>query len=125
MINYNIKLTIIINIHILLIIIYILITNKLKKRLLKKVHRNEDIVNSYLIQGISNVDTIKGSHLEKRFIDKFSINYKLFQESIYSYNNLIEIEPLIKTLINDFPPVHSANSASDICTSSLFFILRL
>ena len=102
MINYNIKLTIIINIHILLIIIYILITNKLKKRLLKKVHRNEDIVNSYLIQGISNVDTIKGSHLEKRFIDKFSINYKLFQESIYSYNNLIEIELLIKTLINDF-----------------------
>ena len=101
MISYNIQLTIIINTHILVIILYITITNKYKKKLIKKVHKNEDIINSYLIQGISNVDTIKGSHLEKRFIDKFSINYKIFQESIYKYNDILEIEKFIKALLND------------------------
>ena len=34
-------------------------------------------------------------------IDKFSINYKLFQESIYNYNNLLELESLTKSIIND------------------------
>ena len=102
MFNYNIKLTLIINIHIIIIIIYLVITNKYKKKIIKRVHKKEDLVNSYLIQGISNVDTIKGSHLEKRFIDKFNINYKSFQDAVYNYNNLVEIESFIKTLINDF-----------------------
>ena len=101
MMKFNIKLTLIININILIIIIFIILSSKYKKRRIKKVHRNEDIINSYLIQGISNVDTIKGSHLEKRMIDKFSINYKLFQESIYNYNNLLELESLTKSIIND------------------------
>ena len=57
-----------------LILIFIL---KRKKRYIKSVKKNEDIINSYIIQGISNVDTIKGSHLEKRLIDKFNINYKV------------------------------------------------
>lgn len=101
MLNYNIKLTLIINIHIMIIIIYIVITSKHKKKIIKRLHHHKDIVNSYLIQGISNVDTIKGSHLEKRFIDKFSLNYKMFQDSLYNYNIIIERENFIKTMIND------------------------
>ena len=34
-------------------------------------------------------------------IDKFSVNYKSFQESIYSFNNISEIENLIKSIVND------------------------
>ena len=101
MLKFNIKLTLIINIHILVIIIYIILSNKYKKKLIKKVHRNEDVINSYLIQGVSNVDTIKGSHLEKRMIDKFKFKYKIFQESVYDYNNLLEMENFIKSVIND------------------------
>ena len=68
---------------------------------MKKTKGNEDLINSYLIQGISNVDTIKGSHLEKRFIDKFEINYKSFQENIYHYINLMELENTIKNNLKD------------------------
>lgn len=101
MLKFNIKLTLIINIYILIIVIYIILSNKYKKKIIKKVRKNEDIINSYLIQGISNVDTIKGSHLEKRMIDKFKLNYKSFQEAVYNYNNLLEIENTFKTGIND------------------------
>lgn len=101
MLEFNIKLTLIININILIIIIYIILSSKYKKKMIKKIHKNEDIINSYLIQGISNVDTIKGSHLEKRMIDKFNINYNAFQESIYNYNNFLEIENFTKSTIND------------------------
>ena len=101
MIKYNAYLTLIINIHIIIIIIYIVLTRKYKKKIIKQMKKKEDIVNSYLIQGISNVDTIKGSHLEKRFIDKFSINYKSYQEVIYRYNNLMEIENSINSIIKN------------------------
>ena len=100
--KYNSQLTLIVNIHIVIIVIYILMRNKKKRIIIKKIHKNEDTINSYLIQGISNVDTIKGSHLEKRFIDKFKISYKTFQESIYNYNNFFELEILSKNTIHDF-----------------------
>lgn len=100
--KYNYYLTLIINLHIIIIIFYIFIKNKKKRIILKRIHKNEDIINSYLIQGISNVDTIKGSHLEKRFIDKFKLSYKSFQESIYSYSNFFELEILSKNIIHDF-----------------------
>ena len=101
MINYNYKLTIIINIHIVLIIISLIIINRYKKKALRKIKRNEDIINSYLIQGISNVDTIKGSHLEKRFIDKFYLRSKKYQETIYDYKELVDKETFIKGLLTD------------------------
>lgn len=76
-------------------------TRKLKKSLSKL----EDNINSSLIEGISNVDTIKGSHLEKRLIDKFSLKYKSFLEHIYSYNFNLELYNYIKNNLNDFMTV--------------------
>ena len=99
--RYNLYLSIIVNIHIILIVFYLIITNKQKEKMIKRLKKKEDLINSYIIQGISNVDTIKGSHLEKRFIDKFSINYKSFQESVYTYKNIIELDNLIKNIIKD------------------------
>ena len=66
------------------------------KKKYRKLKQNEDILNSYLIQGISNVDTIKGSHLEKRFIDKFSLRCRKYQEKIYDYKSLVDKEIFIK-----------------------------
>lgn len=102
MFKYNIKLTIISNISLFLIMIYILITNKRKRTNIKKYKSSEEIVNTYLIQGINNVDTIKGSHLEKRLIDKFKLNFKTLAERTYEYINFMERESFIKNSIKDF-----------------------
>lgn len=101
MFQYNKSLTIIINAILLMIGILTIISSKIKRKQMKSTKGKEDIINSYLIQGISNVDTIKGSHLEKRLIDKFEINYKSFQENIYHYINLIELENTIKNNLKD------------------------
>jgi ATP-binding cassette subfamily B protein len=100
--KYAKNLTLIVLSPYLLIIIYTVLTSKKKKKILVNLSHNEDNINSYLIQGISNVDTIKGSHLEKRIIDKFQLTYKSFQEAIYKYNLFIEISSFIKNNINDF-----------------------
>ena len=79
-----------------MILICIFGNNPLKRKRIKQFKSKEDLINSYIVQGISNVDTVKGSHLEKRLIDKFELNYKSYQESIYQYENQIEIENYIK-----------------------------
>ncbi len=87
--------------------IYILITGilwffvKKKKKMIKEISSGQDTINSYIIQGISNVDTMKGSHLEKRMIDKFQLNYKSFLEKIYNYSLWNEIYYFIKNNGND------------------------
>ena len=101
MFQYSKKLTILINSFLLIMTLYTFFISNKKRKRIKKAKRGEDLINSYLIQGISNVDTIKGSHLEKRFIDKFEINYKSFQESIYSYLNVLRFESFIKNNIKD------------------------
>ena len=101
MLRYNIKLTLIINALLIIIMIYILLTKNKRKKLIKNYKINEEIVNSYLIQGINNVDTIKGSHLEKRLIDKFKLTYKNLSEKSYEYISFIERENQVKTNIKD------------------------
>lgn len=65
MFKYNTELTLIsLGIYIILFILTILLTPK-KKKHIKQLSKQEDIINTYLIEGVSNVDTIKGSHLEK------------------------------------------------------------
>ena len=102
MYKYSRRITILIFIPLIILFISNLFINKRKKKYIKKISSNQDTINSYLIQGISNVDTIKGSHLEKRMIDKFNIKYKIFQNSIYNYNFLIEIYSFIKNNLYDF-----------------------
>ena len=75
--------------------------SKSKKKKMRKIKVAEDVINSYIIQGISNVDTVKGSHIEKRLIDKFELNYQSFQESIYQYYNKIEWENYLRSNIKD------------------------
>lgn len=102
---------------IILIISFSFVTKK--KKIQKKVSRKEDIINSCLIEGISNVDTIKGSHLEKRLIDKFSLKYKSFLETIYKYNSHLELYNYLKSNINDLliAAVYAFGSYSVITTS--------
>lgn len=101
MLNYNKKITLIILIPIFISLISTILINKKKKQILPRINNSTDKTNSYIIEGISNVDTIKGFHLEKRMIDKFIIHYKNLLELIYKYNSKIEINNLIKSIIND------------------------
>ena len=101
MFKYNKKVTLILLIPIFFSLLITFMINKNKKKILPNINISTDKTNSYIIEGISNVDTIKGFHLEKRMIDKFKIHYKSLLELIYKYNLLIESNNFIKGNIND------------------------
>lgn len=101
MIKINRNLTLIIYLIIILLIGNSFFLKKQKKKLIVKVTKGEDIINSSIVEGLSNVDTIKGSHLEKRLTDLFIIKYKSLQESTYSLSLIITIQEFIKNLVYD------------------------
>jgi ATP-binding cassette subfamily C protein len=73
-------------------ILLILITfiNKLKRKTIKQVKTYEDIVNGHLIEAITSVETIKGSHLEKKYVDTFNLKYNALLDRQFKYTKLIE-----------------------------------
>lgn len=85
------------------IILFILqsVFNYFKKSMLRKVNSSNDVVNSYLVEAISNIETIKGNHQEKRFIDKFRIKYQDFLEKSYSFNRNQELYSFFKRINNN------------------------
>ena len=95
------KITMFLLILIVFLLLFSIIINRSKKTSIKKIVNGQDVINSYIINGVSNVDTIKGSHLEKRMIDKFKINYKSFIENVYHYSIVLEIYQFIKNNIQD------------------------
>ena len=101
MLRYSSKITIIIVLLFLFIIIISFLFQKQKKKNIQILKKREDQINSYIIQGINNVDTIKGTHLEKRLIDKFLLAYNNFLTSIYKYQTIEENYNLIKNNIQD------------------------
>ena len=86
MYQYQVKLFYIIFIFSLLFLLFYVEYSKKKKKIIINLNKNQDVVNSYLVESISNVDTIKGSHLEKRLIDLFIIKYKNMINNLYRYN---------------------------------------
>ncbi len=101
MVQYNALLTGCIFILTFLFLLYSCFLTRYKKRYMRDISNRQDGINSYLINGVSNVDTIKGFHLEKRFIDKFNIHYHLFLEKIYHYTFFLEIQSFIKNNLKD------------------------
>ena len=99
--KYNNSITKYLFIILMFLSIYELSTSKYKKRRLKRIRSKQDTIDSYIIQATSNVDTIKGSHLEKRMFDKFKIKYSRFIEEIYNYNFLLQWNNFIKNNLND------------------------
>lgn len=101
MFYYSKLLTSIIFIFLIISFSEIVITSRKKKKYLEKLTKHQDFINTYLVEGLSNVDTIKGSHLEKRLIDKFNIRYKNFLEAVYSYNLFLELISLVKNNLKE------------------------
>lgn len=72
-----------------------------KRKLYKKVRYYDDTIQSYIIESLSNVDTTKGCHLEKRFYDKFLIKYKNLLSFNYNYLNHYDFSFLFINLIEN------------------------
>ena len=108
--SYHKKIALLVLLGSIFFLTFSLLTMMHKKKIKKGISIHQDMVNSYLINGISNVDTIKGSHFEKRLIDKFAIQYHTFLDKIYQYNFFYEmcnflkenVEDLLKILILSF-----------------------
>lgn len=97
----NKKVSLILIFFILLEVIYTLIRKDKKTKLYYRVCKREESVNSYLIESLSDVDTIKGSHIEKRLSDKFLLKYQDLLEKGYLYNFFLEINNMIRNSITD------------------------
>lgn len=82
--------------------LFILVRNKKKRKLYLNFCRREEKVNSYLIESLNNVDTIKGGHIEKRLTDKFLFLYKDLLSKGYLYSFFVEVNHFVKTSIKDF-----------------------
>lgn len=78
-----------------------IISTKRKKKLYKNVRLSEEAINNHIVESISNVDTTKNSHLEKRFIDKFSLKYKRFLNYNYEYLNYLDFYSMFLKLLEN------------------------
>ncbi|MDD5888549.1 MAG: ABC transporter transmembrane domain-containing protein [bacterium] len=101
LINLNLKLSLFLFGFSLLLFFIELIFNRFNKKEIKKVKSNSDHINSYLVESLSNIETVKNSHLEKRFFDTFSLKYKKLLENNYSVMLNEEIFSKLKAFIND------------------------
>ena len=99
--NINYKLAYLSVIIFILLILVNLIFKPLIKDITIKYYKKEEKVNSYLIESLSSVDAIKGLHLEKRTVDKFSIKYKGYLNSFYKLTKLVSINNLIKNILDN------------------------
>lgn len=105
LLNINRRLTFIsIGQFLLLILINYLFKNKIKVKT-TKYYKEEEKVNSYLVESLSSVDAIKGMHIEKRTIDKFLLKYKKYLESIYSLSIITDANNFLKNIVNSISTV--------------------
>lgn len=84
-----------------ILLIYISFINKKKKRIIKILNKSEDNVNSYLIESLSSVDSLKNNHSEKKTFDIFSLKYKSLLVKNYELLSINSKINLFKNSIND------------------------
>ena len=101
MFHINIQLSCYAVLFILLFFLFFVYRRKRKRKLFLNVCKSEEQVNSYLIESLSNIDTIKGGHIEKSLIDRFLLKYEKLLERNYMYTLFLEINQLIRQNIND------------------------
>ena len=101
MFKYKINITLLIWFFMIILFFIVMVNGKKKRKMLSIINKNEDIVNSYLVESISNVDTVKGSHLEKRLYDQFSFKYQSMICNVYKYSLFLEKNKLVREMIRN------------------------
>ncbi|MBQ2640315.1 MAG: ATP-binding cassette domain-containing protein [Bacilli bacterium] len=102
MFNINNQLTISVLLIIGIIFIYNYLITRLKRKRIQNYYNNEEKLNSYLIESLTSVETIKGLHIENNTLTKFRLKYKNYLESFYKMSILNEINTFFKNIINNF-----------------------
>lgn len=95
----SISLTTILIIITLIYILLILIFNPLLNKRIEKSYQESSKLNSFMIEAITSVDTIKNNLLEEEIKDDFDIKYSNLLNISYKLNNIYNIEDFIKELI--------------------------
>ena len=85
----------------LFLLLFNLFRKKKARKVFNHVRKEEDKVNSYLVESLSNVDTIKGGHIEKRLIDNFLLKYQRLLDKNYDYSLFERVNQLVRELSND------------------------
>lgn len=101
MFQINIQLSCCAIAFIIFFLLFFLFRRKKKRRLFLNVCRSEEQANSYLIEALSNIDTIKGGHIEKNLTDRFLLKYERLLEKNYRYSLFVETNQFVKQNIND------------------------
>ena len=82
--------------------LFFILFHKKKRILFMSVRKQEDKVNSYLVESLSNVDTVKGTHVEKGLLDRFMIKYCLLLEGSYRLSFFTECLTFFRQIGYDF-----------------------
>jgi ATP-binding cassette, subfamily C, bacteriocin exporter len=86
----------------IIILIYLFIVYIYSPIIKKYIVLNQEIraeVNSYLIESISGIETIKNLNIEKNIIDKLKVKYTKLLECTYNFEKIYNIQKNIKDII--------------------------
>ncbi|MCI8346948.1 MAG: peptidase domain-containing ABC transporter [Bacilli bacterium] len=97
--NINKKLSVIALFLLLFLILISIVFKRIAKQKTERLYREEEQINSFLIETLSSVEAIKGMHIEFRIIKKFIRKYRNFLSSLYSLSLTSEVVVVLKSIV--------------------------
>ncbi len=100
LLKINFNLTMIGLIIVILYLIVIKIFNKIFEKYITKNQEDAAMVNSYMIESINNIDTIKSLKIEENNCNQMSVKYNTYLNNSYKFQRLYNFENFLKNIIN-------------------------
>lgn len=100
LLKINYKLTLIGIVIVILYLIIVKLFNKSFRKYIKRIQEDGAVANSYMIESINNIDTVKSLGLEEINCDQMSIKYNTYLNSNYEFQKMYNLENFFKDLIN-------------------------
>ena len=91
-------------ISIIILVLYLIIIkvfNKIMSSYIKKNQEEVARVNSYMIESINNIDTVKALGIEEQIENKMHVKYNEYLNTSYKFQKLFNVENFFKNIIND------------------------
>ena len=91
-------------ISIIILVLYLIIIkvfNKIMSSYIKKNQEEVARVNSYMIESINNIDTVKALGIEEQIENKMHVKYNEYLNTSYKFQKLFNVENFLKNIIND------------------------
>lgn len=92
-------------ISLIILILYLIISYIFKNAFIRYIDEYQNLKetsNSYMVEGISGFETIKGINCEKKIIEKFENKYIGLSEKKYAFENYYNKLYILKEIIDDF-----------------------